>query len=203
MKAMMQAGTVALGIASALAGCASPDSYDPSTMYGTPVTLRSTTPTPAQTREVVVERVPAREVVVERAPAREVVVERATGREIVIERAPAREVVVERAPGERVVERYVERVPAETGPGRAVATDGTVISYDREIVVGPNTRSVTVGRDEVVRFVAADTGRSFIWRFNTTQETSFPLATIAPASTPMTPGVMVNVVGPSRVGRAG
>jgi len=154
-------------------------------------------------REVVVERVPAREVVVERAPAREVVVERATGREIVIERAPAREVVVERAPGERVVERYVERVPAETGPGRAVATDGTVISYDREIVVGPNTRSVTVGRDEVVRFVAADTGRSFIWRFNTTQETSFPLATIAPASTPMTPGVMVNVVGPSRVGRAG
>jgi heavy-metal resistance protein CzcE len=184
MKPFLYSGTMALAVASALAigGCASPDYYDSSAMYGTPVTLLSTAPA----REVVVERAPAREVIVERAPAREVVIERAPAREVVVERAPAREVVVE---------RYVERVPADVGPGgRAVAHDGSVVAYDREIILRPTTTAVTVRRDEVVRFVAADTGRSFVWRFNTPQENvSFPLATIAPSTIPTSPAVMVHV----------
>jgi Heavy-metal resistance protein CzcE len=200
MKLSRQKGGLALGLASALAvaGCAT-DYYEGSSTYGTPVSLRNTV-VPA--REVVVERVPAP--VGERAPAREVVVERAPARDIVVGSAPAREVIVERVPADRVVvERYVERVP-ESGPGRAVTPDGMVVTYDREIVLGPSTRSVTVRRDEVVRFVVGDTGRSFVWRFNTPQENvSFPLATIAPSHISTNPAVMVHVVGPSVLGRSG
>lgn len=189
MKISMQRCGAALAVASALtmAGCASTE-YD-NAMYGSPVTLRSSTPT----REVVVERVPAREVVVERAPAREVIVERAPSREVVVERAPAREVVVE---------RYVERAPDVRPGGQAVMQDGGVVTYDREVILRSDTRAVTVRRDEVVRFVAAESGRSFIWRFNTTQDVSFPLSTIAPSTIPTSPDVMVHVVGPSRVGRS-
>ena len=190
MKLSRHRGSLALAVASALAvtGCAT-DYYDGAATYGTPVSLRNTV-------------VPVREVVVERVPAG--VAERAPAREVIVGSAPAREVVVERVPADRVVvERYVERVP-ESGPGRAVTPDGTVVTYDREIILGPNTRSVTVRRDEVVRFVVADTSRSFVWRFNTPQENiSFPLATIAPSHIPTSPAVMVHVVGPSVVGRSG
>ena len=185
MRISMRYSGVALGVASALAlaGCAS-DYYTAPSMYGTGVTDEATA---------------AREVV--RAPAREVVVERAPAREVVVERAPAREVIVERAPRERVVERVVtgERLYVDSG-GRVVARDGTVVRYDREIMLGPNTRSITVNRDEIVRFTVPATGRSFVWRFNTGQDVSFPLANITPPDVPASPDVMVHVVGPSRVG---
>jgi hypothetical protein len=195
MKLSMRYSKLVLAVASALAvgGCAS-DYYTAPPAYGTGVTDEATA-----AREVVV-RAPAREVVVERAPAREVIVERAPAREVIVERAPAREVVVERAPRERVVERVVtgERVYVDRG-GRVLARDGTVVTYDREVALGPNTRSITVNRDEVVRFTVPATGRSFVWRFNTGQDVTFPLANITPPDVPASPDVMVHVVGPGRV----
>ena len=52
--------------------------------------------------------------------------------------------------------------------------------YDREIRVGTDTKSVTVWRLEIVKFVTAD-GRAFQWRFDDTRPDVFPLARIAPA----------------------
>ena len=113
MKTSMRPGTLALAATSvlAIAGCADPYYYPPSA-YGTPIG-----------------DVPS-------APVREVVVERAPVREVIVERAPAREVVVERPATERI---YVAPAGSAVG-GQIVARDGTPVYYDREIVLGPNTR---------------------------------------------------------------
>ena len=185
MMLPMRLTTAAAAVASALvlSACASTEEMARAP-YGTLV-AGSTVSSVPPAREVVVERVPAREVVGERAPARDVVVERVPDRVVV---APAERVYV--APGDTVV------------GSRAFGRDATGTKYDREIVLGSNTRTITVNRDEIVRFTVPATGRSFVWHFNTSQEnTSFPLASIAPTDVRTHPDVMVNVVGPGRQAR--
>ena len=67
--------------------------------------------------------------------------------------------------------------------------------YDREIRLGPNTRSVSVSHYETIRFVAAD-GREFRWRFDTLRTLDrFPLSRIAPADIAIPPGATVHITG--------
>ena len=52
--------------------------------------------------------------------------------------------------------------------------------HDQEVCVGADTKSVTVRRLDIVRFVTTD-GRDFYWRFDTERPDVFPLARIAPS----------------------
>jgi hypothetical protein len=179
----LSAAATAVASAIVLAACASPEEMARAP-YGTLVSGTTVESVP-----------PAREVVVERAPSREVVVERAPARDVVVERVPDRVVV---APSERV---YV--TPGDTVVGsRAFGRTAGGTAYDREIVLGSNTRTITVNRDEIVKFTVPSTGRSFVWNFNTSMEnTTFPFASIAPTDVRVHPDVMVNVVGPGRQAR--
>jgi hypothetical protein len=56
----------------------------------------------------------------------------------------------------------------------------TFMPYDQEVRLQSDTKSVTVRRLDVVRFVTAD-GRDFYWRFDTERPDVFPLAGIAPS----------------------
>lgn len=186
MKTPMRLSTAAAAVASALVltACATPEETVRAP-YGTLVSGTTVESVP-----------PAREVVVERVPTREVIVERAPAREVVVERIPDRVVV---APAERVYVRPGDTVVGARAFGGAAPTGA---SYDREIMLGSNTRTITVNRDEVVRFTVPATGRSFVWNFNTSQENaSFPLVNIAPSDVRAHPDVMVHVVGPGRTAR--
>jgi hypothetical protein len=66
------------------------------------------------------------------------------------------------------------------------------VPFDREIKVDADTRTVTVWRLEIVRFVTAD-GRTFLWRFDDTRPDVFPLARIAPAGVSVPAGTTVYV----------
>ena len=68
-------------------------------------------------------------------------------------------------------------VAAESG---AYGSPLTFMPYDQEVRLRADTKSVTVRRLDVVRFVTAD-GRDFYWRFDTERPDVFPLARIAPA----------------------
>jgi|SoiMethySBSTD1v2_1073268.scaffolds.fasta_scaffold22640_6 hypothetical protein len=61
--------------------------------------------------------------------------------------------------------------------GQAVG-DG---SYTRIIRITPETKAVGVYRLEKIKFADAETGRSFVWNFNTIHAGNFPLADIAPS----------------------
>src|ERR1700704_1690759 len=64
------------------------------------------------------------------------------------------------------------------------------MAVDRVIRLGTNTRSVSVGRNETVKFVFA--GREFRWRFDTLREIdSFPLSRIAPPDLSVDPNATV------------
>ena len=54
--------------------------------------------------------------------------------------------------------------------------------FDQEIRLSMDTKSVTVRRLDIVKFVTGD-GRDFTWRFDTERPDTFPLARIAPAGT--------------------
>jgi hypothetical protein len=60
--------------------------------------------------------------------------------------------------------------------GQAVG-DG---SFTRIVRITPETRSVGVYRLEKIKFVDEQTGKSFVWNFNTIHSGNFPLAEIAP-----------------------
>src|SRR5450755_3437121 len=55
------------------------------------------------------------------------------------------------------------------------------ISFQRVIKITPETASVSVYRMETVKFVEVQTGKSFVWRFDTPHTENFPLGEIAPA----------------------
>jgi hypothetical protein len=65
--------------------------------------------------------------------------------------------------------------------------------YHQEVRLRADTRSVTVRRPDVVRFLTAD-GREFFWRFDTERPEVFPLSRIAPAGVSVPPNAMVYVV---------
>ena len=70
------------------------------------------------------------------------------------------------------------------------------LAYDREIVLGKDTTSVTVARGETVRFLISATGREFRWRFDTLKSVdSFPLSNIVPTDVQANPNVKVYVSG--------
>ncbi len=52
--------------------------------------------------------------------------------------------------------------------------------YHRTILIRPQTSSVNVVEDEVVRFVVERTGKSFVWQFNTGDWITFDIDKIAP-----------------------
>ena len=54
-------------------------------------------------------------------------------------------------------------------------------SFQRVIKITPGTLSVSVYRMETVKFIDQQTGKSFVWRFNTPRTENFPLGAIAPA----------------------
>ena len=60
--------------------------------------------------------------------------------------------------------------------GQAVG-DG---SFTRIVRITPETKSVGVYRLEKIKFVDEQTGKSFVWNFNTIHAGNFPLADIAP-----------------------
>ena len=65
--------------------------------------------------------------------------------------------------------------------------------YEREIRIGPDTKTVTVRRLDIVKFVNAD-GREFVWRFDTIPAADvFPLERIAPAGITVPASVTVYV----------
>lgn len=81
------------------------------------------------------------------------------------------------------------------------AAFGTAVhdgSADREIRIGPDTRWVNVNDGETIKFVvdSATGSRSFIWRFDTTTESTMELNRIAPAGMLERGGVRV-YVGPN------
>ena len=39
--------------------------------------------------------------------------------------------------------------------------------FDRVITISANAKSVNVNRDESIKFIDAQSGKSFVWRFNT------------------------------------
>jgi hypothetical protein len=51
----------------------------------------------------------------------------------------------------------------------------------RTIRITPATKSIGVFRLETIKFVDEQTGKSFVWNFNTIHAGNFPLADIAPA----------------------
>ena len=55
------------------------------------------------------------------------------------------------------------------------------LSFQRVISITRDTASVSVYRMETVKFVDAQTGKSFVWRFDTPRTENFPLGEIAPA----------------------
>ena len=61
--------------------------------------------------------------------------------------------------------------------GQAVG-DG---SFTRIVRITPETKSVGVYRLEKIKFVDEQTGKSFVWNFNTIHAGNFPLADIAPS----------------------
>lgn len=60
--------------------------------------------------------------------------------------------------------------------GRPVS-DG---SYTRIVKITPNTKSIGIYRLEKIKFVDEQTGKSFVWDFDTFNAGNFPLADIAP-----------------------
>ena len=62
--------------------------------------------------------------------------------------------------------------------GQAVS-DG---SFTRIVNITPDTKSIGVYRLEKIKFVDEQTGKSFVWNFNTIHAENFPLADIAPPS---------------------
>jgi hypothetical protein len=54
-------------------------------------------------------------------------------------------------------------------------------SFERVIKITPDTASVSIYRMETVKFVDQQTGKSFVWRFNTPRTENFSLSEIAPA----------------------
>ena len=69
---------------------------------------------------------------------------------------------------------------AAAAEGGAYGSPLTFMPYDQEVRLRADTKSVTVRRLDVVRFVTAD-GQEFYWRFDTERPDVFPLARIAPA----------------------
>ncbi|WP_424193702.1 CzcE family metal-binding protein [Ampullimonas aquatilis] len=59
--------------------------------------------------------------------------------------------------------------------------DGAVV--DREIQIDKNTHWVNVQKNERIRFVNADTGKSFQWQFDTLDHPIIVLKNILPAAT--------------------
>jgi hypothetical protein len=53
-------------------------------------------------------------------------------------------------------------------------------TFQRVIRITPDTASVSVYRMETVKFVNAQTGKTFVWRFNTPHGENFALGQIAP-----------------------
>jgi hypothetical protein len=53
-------------------------------------------------------------------------------------------------------------------------------SFQRVIKITPGTPSVSVYRMETVKFIDQQTGKSFVWDFDTINAGNFPLADIAP-----------------------
>jgi hypothetical protein len=53
--------------------------------------------------------------------------------------------------------------------------------FQRVIKITSETASVSVYRMETVKFVDGQTGKSFVWRFDTPHTENFPLGEIAPA----------------------
>jgi hypothetical protein len=84
---------------------------------------------------------------------------------------------------------------SDAGPEARYGTSAIGMPFDRELRLGPRTRSIGVWRFETVNFVAAD-GRQFRWRFDTARELdAFPLERIAPAGVGVPSGVTVYVNG--------
>ena len=69
----------------------------------------------------------------------------------------------------------------------------TALPHEQEVCVGANTKSVTVRRLDIVRFVAPD-GKDFYWRFDTERPDAFPLASIAPSGFAVPSGATVYVL---------
>jgi len=86
------------------------------------------------------------------------------------------------------------RASAAEGGDRYGSPAGNM-PYDQEIRLGPDTRGVSVKRNETVRFVTAE-GREFRWRFDTLRSFEvFPLSHIAPADVAVAAGANVYVNG--------
>ena len=64
--------------------------------------------------------------------------------------------------------------------GRYYGAPMSAVPYDQEVRLGSDTKSVTVRRLDIVRFMTAD-GRDFYWRFDTERPDVFPLTNIAPS----------------------
>lgn len=62
-----------------------------------------------------------------------------------------------------------------------VGDPGDEASVQRIITIAPDTKWVNVAQDETVKFVDANSGRSFVWRFDTPTWTAFDLSIVAPA----------------------
>lgn len=77
---------------------------------------------------------------------------------------------------------------AFTGPSYSdLGTPAEGRSFDRKVVIGPNTKWVNVDGGEVVKFVVQETDgadKSFTWHFDTFSETVGDLSKLAP------PGVL-------------
>ena len=65
--------------------------------------------------------------------------------------------------------------------------------YQQEVRLRADTRSVTVRRPDVVRFLTAE-GHEFFWRFDTERPEVFPLARIAPQGVSVPPNATVYVL---------
>ncbi len=84
---------------------------------------------------------------------------------------------------------------SEAGPSDRFGTAASGMPYDREVCLGPNTKSVGVWRFEIINFVSAG-GRHFRWRFDTARSLDvFPLARIAPPGVAIPAGATVYVNG--------
>ncbi len=53
-------------------------------------------------------------------------------------------------------------------------------SYTRIVKITPDTKSIGIYRLEKIKFVDEQTGKNFVWNFNTINAGNFPLADIAP-----------------------
>ena len=52
--------------------------------------------------------------------------------------------------------------------------------FERVITISPNARWVNVNRDEIIKFIDAASGKSFVWNFKTPAD-KFDLSKVAPA----------------------